>query len=51
MLKHSSDGLIEKIKAWIGTKGDHQIQGNQFFKTYVPVVQLTMIHLMLILEA
>ena len=49
-LKHFIDGLIKKFKAWFCARGDYQIQGIDFFETYPPVVQWTIIHLMLILE-
>ena len=48
-LKLSPDGLSKKFKAWFCARGDQQIQGNDFVKTYAPVIQWTTIYLMLIL--
>ena len=48
--KRYPDGLIKKFKARFCARGDRQIKGADFFKTYVPVVQWTTVRLMLILE-
>jgi len=47
--KRYPDGLI-KFKACFCARGDQQIEGIDFFKTYAPVVQWTTIRLMFILE-
>jgi hypothetical protein len=48
--KRYPDGLIKKFKACFCARGDQQIIGFDFFKTYAPVVQWTTIRLMFILE-
>jgi hypothetical protein len=46
-----TDGLIKKFKARFCARGDKQLKGINFFKTYAPsVVQWTSIRLMFILE-
>ena len=42
--------LIKKFKAQFCARGDQQIKGVDYFKTYAPVVMWTTIRLMLILE-
>lgn len=49
-LKWFPDGLIKKFKTCFCVCGDQQVHGVDFFETYAPVVQWTMIWLMLILE-
>ena len=49
-LKRYPDGLIKKFKARFCARGDMQLEGIDFFKTYAPVVQWTTIRLMLIIE-
>jgi len=48
--KRYPDGLIKKFRARFCARGDHQLQGIDFFETYAPVVQWTTVRLMLILE-
>jgi hypothetical protein len=48
--KRYPDGLIKKFKARFCACGDQQLEGIDFFETYVPVVQWIMICLMLVLE-
>ena len=48
--KRYSDGLIKKFKARFCACRDQQLEGIDFFETYAPVVQWTMICLMFILE-
>jgi hypothetical protein len=48
--KRYPDGLIKKFKARFCARGDQHLEGIDFFVTYAPVVQLTTIHLMFILE-
>ncbi len=48
--KHYPDGFIKKFKARFCERGDQQLKGIGFFKTYAPVVQWTTIRLMFILE-
>jgi hypothetical protein len=43
-------GQSKKFKERFCTRGDKQIHGVDFFETYSPVVQLTTIWLMLVLE-
>ena len=50
-LKRYPDGLIKKFKARFCDRGDMQLEGIDFFKTYAPVVQWNTLRLMLILEA
>ncbi len=40
-LKQYPDGLIKKFNARFCARGDQQIKGLNFFKTYAPVVQWT----------
>ena len=42
--------MIKKFKASFCARGDHQLQGIDFFETYAPVVQWTLVRMMLILE-
>ena len=49
-LKRFPDGLIKKFNGRFCARGDQQIEGVDYFKTYVPVVQWTTVRLMLILE-
>ncbi len=49
-LKQYPDVLINKYKARFCARGDQQIEGVDFFETYVQVVQWTTVQLMLILE-
>ena len=44
------NGLINKFKARFCARGDHKIEGIDFFETVAPVVQWTTVCLMLILE-
>ena len=48
--KRYPDGLIKKFKAHFCARGDQQLKGIDFFKTYAPVIQWTTIRLMFILE-
>jgi hypothetical protein len=48
--KQYPDGLIKKFKARFCVRGDQQLEGIDFFETYAPVVQCTMICLMFVLE-
>jgi hypothetical protein len=41
--KRYPDGLIKKFKAQFCVHGDQQVHGVDFFETYAPVVQWTMI--------
>jgi hypothetical protein len=43
-------GLIKKLKARFCACGDQQLEGIDFFETYAPVVHLTTIFLMFVLE-
>ena len=49
-LKRYLDGLIKDFKAHFCARGDMQLKGIDFLKTYAPVVQWTIFVLMLILE-
>ena len=42
--------MIKKLKARFCARGDQQVEGIDFFETYAPVVQMTTIRLMLVLE-
>ena len=42
------DGLISKARFY--ERGDQQLEGIDFFETYVPLVQLNKVRLMLVLE-
>jgi hypothetical protein len=44
------NGYIKKFKAHFCARGDMQLEGVNFFETYAPVIQWTMIRLMFILE-
>jgi hypothetical protein len=48
--KRFPDGLIKKFKVHFCARGDMQLEGVDFFETYAPVVQWTMVRLMFILE-
>jgi hypothetical protein len=48
--KQYPDSLIKKFKARFCARGDQQLQGIDFFETCAPVVQLTIICLMFVLE-
>jgi hypothetical protein len=48
--KRFPNGLIKTFKACVCTRGDIQLEGVDFFETYVPVVQWTTIWLMFFLE-
>ncbi len=48
--KQYPDGWIKKFKALFCARGDNQLEGIDFFEAYAPVVQLTTIWLMFILE-
>ena len=43
-------GLIKNFKSRYFARGDQQLEGIYLFETYVPVLQLTTVRLMLILE-
>ena len=47
---HCPYGLIKKFKSSLCARGDMQLEGVNFFKTYAPVVQWMTVRLMLILE-
>ena len=49
-LKHFPGSLVKKFKARFCARGDQQLEGVDFFKTYAPVVQWTTFCLLLILE-
>ena len=49
-LKHFLDGMVKKFKARFCAHGDQQLEGVDYFKTYVSVVQWMAVWLMLILE-
>jgi len=49
-LKRFPDGLAKKFKTRFCARGDMQLEGVDFFKTYAPVVQWTTVRLLLILE-
>ena len=49
-LKRFPDGKVKKFKARFCAQGDHQLKGIDFFETYAPVVQWTMVHLLLVCE-
>ncbi len=42
-LKCFPNGMVKKFKAWVCAHGDQQLEGIDFFETYVPVVQWTML--------
>ena len=44
------DGLIKKFKARFCARGDRQIEGIDYFKTYAPIGMWVMVRLLLILE-
>ena len=48
--KRYPDGLIKKFTAQFCARGDHQIEGVDYFETYAPVPMWTTICLMVILE-
>ena len=48
--KRFPDGLIKKFKARFYNRGDQQVEGVEYFETYVPVIMWVTICLMLILE-
>ena len=48
-LKRYPDGVVKKVKARFCARGN-QHKGVDFFETYAPVIQWTMVCLMLILE-
>ena len=41
---------MKKFKARFCAQGDQQLKGIDFFETYAPVVQWTMVHLLLVCE-
>ena len=49
-LKRFPDGMVKKSKARFCARGDQQLEGIYFFETYTPVVQWTIVRMMLILE-
>ena len=49
-LKRYLERMIKKLKAHFCTQGDQQLEGVDFFETYVPVMQWTTMWLMLILD-
>jgi hypothetical protein len=49
-LKQFPNGMMKKFKARFCARRDQQLEGVDFFETYVPVVQWTTVQLMLILE-
>ena len=49
-LKRYPDRLIKKFKTHFCDRGNMQMEGIDFFKTYAPVVQWTTVRLMFILE-
>ncbi len=49
-LKRYPDKMVKKFKTLFCARGDQQLEGVDFFETYVPVVQWTTVRLMLILE-
>jgi hypothetical protein len=50
-IKWFPDGLVKKFKARFCVRGDKQKEGIDFFETWSPVVQWTMVHTMMILAA
>ncbi len=48
--KQYLNGTMKKFKAGFCAHGNQQLEGIDFFETYAPIVQLTTVHLMLILE-
>ncbi len=48
--KHFPTVLLRSLKAAFVLVGIHKLEGIDFFEAYAPVVQWTMVHLMLILE-
>ena len=49
-LKWFPGEMFKKFKASFCARGDHQLQGIDFFETYAPVVQWTLVRMMPILE-
>ncbi|GFH50753.1 hypothetical protein CTEN210_07229 [Chaetoceros tenuissimus] len=49
-IKRFPDGLFRKLKARFCVRGDQQIEGVDFFDTFVPVVQWSTIRMMFILS-
>lgn len=48
--KHYPDGSIRKLKARFCVRGDHQLEGVDFFDTFAPVVNWNTVWLLLILS-
>jgi hypothetical protein len=48
--KHFPDGIMRKLKARSCARGDHQIEGLDFFETFAPVVAWETIRIMLIMS-
>lgn len=48
--KRFPDGFIRKLKARFCVRGDRQIEGQDFFETFAPVVNWTTVRLLLILS-
>lgn len=46
-IKYGSDGIIERHKAQLFTKGFNQKEGVNFFETYSPVAKLVTIKMLL----
>ena len=48
-VKWSPDGSVNKLKAWLCARGFEQIEGQDYFKTFLPIVQWLTVYLILIM--
>ena len=49
-IKLFADGLMKIFKAWFCARCDHQLEGDNLFETYAPIMQWKIICIILILE-
>ena len=49
-IKLFTDGLMKIFKAWFCARCDHQLEGDNLFEAYDPIMQWTTIPITLILE-